>query len=203
MSDTIQKRCKEIVKQYKFKGIHLTTCGNSKKHGFDFVDCRRIKDLMEIIPRYYFMQKSQSSHYSSYGMKHDMEHFLTVGLNRDAYYSKRVGTYTSNGELIMAMILCGFTPKFYNINCSFNVKKKITPQRASAYILIKGYIGISDITDIVMDYLPPREKAKMNECETCDKTTKRTGWDCRCKPQYARFCKKCQKIQYENDILEW
>lgn len=71
----------------------------------------RIAFLMKAIPHILKPRKTQNTRgMTSYGLKHYIEY--------------HTGDYLTNGECILAMILLGYTPKFFEgcINCTFNYK---------------------------------------------------------------------------------
>lgn len=73
---------------------------------------QKVCDLLQLCEK----SKRINSNHSSYGLKHTVERHL--------------GAYTSNGELIAAMLLCGFKHRRNYFpsgklmpNCSFNLSK--------------------------------------------------------------------------------
>ncbi len=82
-----------------------------------------VKKLTDFINANLCKTKAINKRISSYGLKHDLE--------------LAIGEYATNGELIAAMILCGYSierigPK--NGNCYFNVSQKsVNKARPTTY----------------------------------------------------------------------
>jgi len=78
-------------------------------------ELQEVKTCFEII-KYWDKRKQLNRELSSYGLKHEIERFLSTKHGRKQYIS--------NGSLIAAMILCNFTYKRvhpYSPNVYFNV----------------------------------------------------------------------------------
>ncbi len=90
---------------------------NITKNGFEIpnkeskeVKIEELADIIEFINTHFNMIKNINTRHSSYGLKHILE--------------RSMGKYISNGELITAMIICGYKHKRYRLNglnCYFNV----------------------------------------------------------------------------------
>ena len=83
-----------------------------------------VKSSMDYINRNFYPIKTFNKHESSYGIKHLVE--------------EKIGQYVANGELIVAMINCGYNYKQWSVNlpnCWFNVSQK-SINKASKDILI-------------------------------------------------------------------
>lgn len=77
------------------------------------IDIVVVKASMDYINREFYPIKCFNRDESSYGIKHLVE--------------ERIGQYVANGELIIAMINCGYNYKQWSIsspNCWFNVSQK-------------------------------------------------------------------------------
>lgn len=88
---------------------------NLSKNGFDGskspkdqIIVWQLEYIIDYIDCLFTKTKSLNMKLSSYRLKHEVE----IGLQR----------YVSNGELIAAMIICGYHYKIKDINCVFNVK---------------------------------------------------------------------------------
>jgi len=90
---------------------------NITKNGFELpneesqeVKIEELDDIIDFINTYFNMIKNINTKHSSYGLKHILERLMNK--------------YISNGELITAMIICGYKYKRYRpngLNCHFNV----------------------------------------------------------------------------------
>lgn len=79
----------------------------------------RIRLIVKYIP-YLTVPKRRYTSWSSYGMKHHVEHLL----------KNRVKNYVSNGELIFAMIAYGYIPSSTTtLNCNFKVEASFNENR--------------------------------------------------------------------------
>ena len=77
------------------------------------IDIVVVKASMEYINRQFYSIKTINRNISSYSIKHIVE--------------QRIGQYVANGELIIAMINCGYDYKQWSIscpNCWFNVSQR-------------------------------------------------------------------------------
>lgn len=91
---------------------------NITKNGFETpnknsekVKVEELVEIIEFIKTYFIMRKNINTKHSSYGIKHILERLMNIGV--------------SNGELITAMLICGYKHKRYRrngLNCHFNVK---------------------------------------------------------------------------------
>lgn len=84
------------------------------QNGFDFssqddnhIDLDKLDHIVEYIEMWFDKTKTIRKRQSSYGLKHLIE--------------RNTGTYISNGDLIAAMIICGYRYQKDGINCYFNV----------------------------------------------------------------------------------
>ena len=105
------------------KYVMLSEYGNDNGQGslrdprlYDFksaiasFDIKRIHKAVQEIPEHFRMMRTFSKA-TSYGLKHYLEH--------------KTGDYITNGDFIVAMILCGYRVKFPNrsVNCVINCKQ--------------------------------------------------------------------------------
>ena len=96
---------KEII----LKRLNKNGLKNTKSETVE-IDIDGLEVILVFINNHFRMINSINTKHSSYGLKHIVERCL--------------GSYVSNGELIAAMILCGYKYKRYRyngINCHFNV----------------------------------------------------------------------------------
>lgn len=91
--------------------LNLNGFGESVK-AFDktVFDVDRIDEIRQFISSKFSKIKSFNTRNSSYGLKHIVE--------------RAIGNYVSNGELIYAMHLEGYSIKRTGINCYFNLSVK-------------------------------------------------------------------------------
>lgn len=73
------------------------------------INMNELEHIIKFIKTYLIQISYFNSKHSSYGIKHIVE--------------RCIGGYVSNGELIAAMLFCGYRYKIYNngLNCYFNV----------------------------------------------------------------------------------
>lgn len=85
-------------------------------------DLNRINLAVEEIPQYFKMMRNIPRDTSSYGLKHYLEDKVDENFKRDGYIT--------NGDFIIAMMLCGYVCKFpriaggYGVNARLNAKRK-------------------------------------------------------------------------------
>ena len=180
---TLRRKVERIVQAYERDKIHLCGYGNSNLEPRTDFDYARVRELLSIIPRFYQKTHRQGKQ-SSYGMKHEMERFLA------SLDLPRSNTYVSNGTMIVAMLLSGFNPRFTGVNCTFNVKKRTTPEKAGAYLLVKHHVGSEDLAKLIAGYIPEK-RSKIPECEMCDRRALLAGRLWTGERTYMRFCSRC------------
>lgn len=112
-------RAREIEPMLTVYGIGVQDTQNTKEDldaGFKQIRKDHLKKVCEILIECK-KNKNINEKHSSYGLKHFVE--------------KAIEAYTSNGELIAAMLICGFIHKIegyhrmrLNPNASFNIAEK-------------------------------------------------------------------------------
>jgi len=110
-----------LIEKVNFKEVQLPE--NLFKCGFlnpsdklfnekdQIIDTNSLGEIIDFIDSNFTKIKSINKRQLSYGIKHDVE--------------KRIGKYVCNGDLIAAMIICGFEYEIAesNINCLFNISE--------------------------------------------------------------------------------
>jgi hypothetical protein len=89
---------------------------NTRRGNHDAWDLDKIERLCGYIERNFIKSSKYTSTRGSYSLKHELE---------DMKWTTATDKYVSNGELILAMLCCGYEPKdvtFNSPNCSFKVK---------------------------------------------------------------------------------
>jgi hypothetical protein len=120
LTEDQQLEMNNILESFKREQIYLTSCGfkpDDKKDDGDF-DTERIAKLLIEIPMIFTQRKSINKNISSYGLKHQIEHYFS---KRPLTESKNA--YCANGDFIIAMLLLGYRhdkikPNYPN--CCFN-----------------------------------------------------------------------------------
>jgi hypothetical protein len=107
--------------------VHLTPDGNTNCRGHtepptraapEEFDLERINRAVQEIPLYFEPRRTMNKSSTSYGMKHVLQYGGRA-------FSLDSDTYMTNGDFIVAMLLCGYRCSFgRSINCHFNVKWK-------------------------------------------------------------------------------
>jgi len=103
------------IKKISPSNLHHGGFSNSNKYSDkEWINIERINKICYHIERKFKKIKTINSISSSYGIKHEVERSL--------------GFYISNGELILSMIVLGFSYRRLtgnaSINCFFNVSTK-------------------------------------------------------------------------------
>ena len=85
-------------------------------HRFTNYELKNIIKCKNQIPHLFRPLKTYAKYcVRSYGGKHEVEKYRNT--------STKGNNYISNGEFIAAMILNGYVPKKYELNCEFKAKK--------------------------------------------------------------------------------
>lgn len=115
----MELRISSKLKEYEEKGVYITMKGNDKKsvyersRGNKGISSSNVEKLMNEIKEYKWIVPRQTMNkvIDSYGMKHRMEQVL--------------GEYVSNGDMIMALLLLGYSGDFDGrLNIFFNISRK-------------------------------------------------------------------------------
>ena len=112
-----QKQVDDIAEKYDLNKNGFKEFGKTESvfHKFKKCDLKNIIKCKNQIPHIFRPLKTYSKYcVGSYGGKHDVERYRNKQREKDPYIS--------NGQLIVEMIMNGYIPKQYGINCEFKAK---------------------------------------------------------------------------------
>lgn len=108
-----------MIHSEKLAGLTLRGYEEGAEFDETLFDVTRIDELRSVVRQWFRKTSGINLHVSSYSLKHAMERYL----GRERLWDGVIDGYVSNGEMIYAMVLEGFTVARNEVDVWFNISK--------------------------------------------------------------------------------